>query len=112
MPIARRLRTSRSRSSIRWERKVSWPSCAAGSLTSSARRLVARRAQGGRLLDAELELRRRPGRRGCRWLVGGLRAGVDRALERGLRLANLVLGIGDLGLDVGLERARGAFELG
>src|SRR5450432_607424 len=108
MPIAMRARTSRSRSSIRWERKVSWPSDTTGSLAKSARRLVARRG----LLDAELELRRSLLRGRRRRLVGGLRAGVDGALEGSARFANLPFGLGDLRLDLGLEGTRGALKLG
>src|SRR3954471_369474 len=100
MPTTTRHLIRRSRSSIRCDRKVSWLSSIA--LAFLAVGLVARR----RLLrEAQLELRRRPGRRGG---IGGVvRRGLGLrgkvALDGTLRLADLALDFRGLALQLALE---------
>src|SRR5438874_5265067 len=107
MPTAMSERTSRSRSSIRWERKVSWGSSA---MARSARSpLARRRRRGAGLLDAELELRRGRGGRLLRYRGGGVGYVAFHGI---LQLAHLALGLARLRLDVGPEGARGILEFG
>src|SRR5258708_7274743 len=103
-------RTSRSRSSIRWERKVSWLSWASGIAALLARGAVARRGVGGRRVDSQLELRRGRGGRGR--IVGGRGAFLEAALDRGFRVVHLALHLARLRLDLALEGPRRVFELG
>src|SRR5437764_12220937 len=91
IPTATRHLMSRSRSSIRCDRKVSWlSSIGAAGLAAG---LVAR----GGILDAELHLRRRRRRPGLGRIVRRGRGLVGQlALDRRLRLAQLVLHLGGL----------------
>src|SRR6266850_1755111 len=107
-------RTSRSRSSIRWERKVSWLSWASGIAALLARGAIARRGGRGRLFDPQLELRRLgPRRHGgeVRGRTFGPRCRRQRALDRGLGVAHLALHFARVRFHAALEGTRRALEL-